>query len=114
MPDVEAIAEEEPVKAAPAWHAMTRDECFKALDVPEDIRKKGLTSAEAKARLEKYGTNSLSEKEKESLLMKIWHQVNNVLVGILVFVAAISVVRVATDDPVTNGIQVAIIVGVIA
>ncbi len=44
----------------------------------------------------------------------IWHQVNIVLVGILVFVAAISVVRVATDDPVTNGIQVAIIVGVIA
>ena len=102
------------IKKQPPWHAMDKEECFEKIGVASDIRKKGLTSAEAKERLEKYGENKLSEKEKETLLQKIWKQVNNVLVGILVFVAVISLVRAFTSDPVTNGIQVGIIVGVIA
>jgi len=98
----------------PAWHVMSREECYKELGLPEDIRKRGLTAEEAATRLEKYGENKLSEKEKETLLEKIWKQVANVLVGILVFVAVISAIRIFTDDPVTNAIQVAIIVSVIA
>mmetsp|Transcript_117849 Transcript_117849/g.176047 ORF Transcript_117849/g.176047 Transcript_117849/m.176047 type:complete len:1063 (-) Transcript_117849:67-3255(-) len=96
------------------WHALTKEECFKELGLKDTIRKEGLTDAEAAARLAKYGPNQMTTKEKETLLQKIWKQVNNVLVGILLFVAAISVVRAFTDDPVTNWIQVGIIVGVIA
>jgi len=104
----------EPVKQLPPWHAMTKEDVIKKLGLPDDIRKKGLTDAEVQERLEKYGQNKLSEKKRETLLEKIWKQVNNVLVGILVFVAVISAVRAVTDDPVTNSIQVGIIVGVIA
>jgi magnesium-transporting ATPase (P-type) len=111
--DVEA-AKEVVVVDAPPWHAMTKAEVFAKLDLPDDIRKKGLTTEQAKARLIKYGENKLSEKAKVTLLEKIWHQVNNVLVLILVIVAAVSLVRAITDDPVTNSIQVGIIVGVIA
>jgi magnesium-transporting ATPase (P-type) len=104
---------EEEVKVQPNWHAMTKEECLSTLELPEGHRSKGLTTEQAAARLEKYGRNMLSGKKKKTLLEKIWEQVANVLVGILLFVAAISMVRVFTDDPVTNGIQVGIIVGVI-
>ena len=105
----------EEVKKDPApWHCMTKEAVLKELSLSSDIRKKGLTTAQAKERLEQYGENKLTEKKKETLLEKIWNQVNNVLVGILLFVAVISAIRAATDDPVTNGIQVGIIVGVIA
>lgn len=98
---------------APPYHAMTLTDVYAALEVGSDIRKTGLTTAEAAARLAKYGPNKLSEKRKVTLLEKIWNQVNNVLVGILVFVAVISFIRVFTSDPVTNAIQVGIILGVI-
>ena len=106
---------EEEVERPPEvyWHAMTKEECFKELGVQESIRKDGLTSAQAAERLAKYGLNQMTTKKKETLLQKIWKQINNVLVGILLFVAAISVVRAFTDDPVTNWIQVGIILGVI-
>jgi Ca2+-transporting ATPase len=94
---------------------MTKEECLKELEVPEDIRKKGLTSAEAAARLEKYGENKLTEKERETLLQKIWKQVNNVLVGILVFVAIISAASALSGigNALQSWIQVGIIAGVI-
>ena len=105
--------EAESPRTDPPWHAMSKEEVFKELGVADNIRKEGLTSAQAKERLEKYGFNQLSEKEKETLLQKIWKQIANVLVGILVFVAVISFVRAFTSNAVTNGIQVAIIVLVI-
>ncbi|KAG7344076.1 cation-transporting P-type ATPase [Nitzschia inconspicua] len=94
---------------------MTKEEVLKELDLPADIRKKGLTDEQANERLEKYGENKLTEKEKETLLQKIWKQVNNVLVGILVFVAIISAVSaiVGIGSVLQNWIQVGIIVGVI-
>ena len=109
------MADEAPEETprAPPFHAMTLEAVYESLEVPADIRKSGLTSADAKARLLKYGPNKLSEKEKITIWEKIWNQINNVLVFILLFVAAISFVRVFTADPVTNGIQVGIIVGVI-
>jgi magnesium-transporting ATPase (P-type) len=112
MSGKEGIMEEE-AKPVPAWHAMTKAEVYAALSIPENHRQKGLTSEQAIARLEQYGYNRLSTKEKKTLLAKIWEQVANVLVGILLFVAAISLVRTFTADPVTNGIQVGIIIGVI-
>jgi hypothetical protein len=107
-------ATEEPVWVDPPWHVMSKEDVFKELGLPDDIRTRGLTSEEAATRLEKYGPNKLSEKRKETLLEKIWKQINNVLVGILLFVAVVSGIRIATGaDAVTNGIQIAIIIGVI-
>jgi len=112
------MSEEEVSVDQPPWHTMTKEDVLKELGLPSDIRKKGLTAAEAQARLEKYGENKLTETEKEGLLKKIWNQVNNILVLILVIVAVISVVTAfvipsAVNPTYTNWIQVAIIVGVI-
>jgi P-type Ca2+ transporter type 2C len=99
------------------WHANTKEQCFKELGVPEDYMRRGLTSEEAARRLEEYGENKLTEKKKVTLLQRIWHQLANVLVGILVFVAAVSAVRAATadvaEDVLTNSIQVGLIIFVI-
>jgi magnesium-transporting ATPase (P-type) len=97
----------------PQWHAMTKEDAAARLGVSPNIRHQGLTSAEAKARLEEYGYNALTEKEKVTLLQRIWKQVNNVLVGILVFVAVVSLLKgiVSEDgeDKVTNFIEVGLI-----
>jgi Ca2+-transporting ATPase len=112
------MSEEEVAVDQPPWHTMTKEDVLKELGLPSDIRKKGLTAAEALARLEKYGENKLTESEKEGLLRKIWNQVNNILVLILVIVAVISVVTAFVIPPevnptYTNWLQVGIIVGVI-
>jgi Ca2+-transporting ATPase len=107
-------AAEESVQNDPPWHVMSKEDVFKELGLPDDIRKRGLTTEEATTRLAKYGPNQLTEKRKETLLEKIWKQIANVLVGILLFVAVVSGIRIATGaDAVTNGIQIAIIIGVI-
>jgi len=102
------------------WHAKTREECYAELGCGTDLQRVGLTTAEAQKRLETYGYNKLTEKEKVTIWQRIWHQVANVLVGILVFVAivsAVQAVRAGIDDNgqgvVTNSIQVGLIVFVI-
>lgn len=102
----------------PPWHTMTKEDVIKELGLSSDIRKIGLTTAEAQERLIKYGPNQLTMKEKESIFVKIWNQVNNILVLILVIVAIISVVTAFVipgdiNPTYTNWIQVAIIAGVI-
>ncbi len=111
--------EETPVVVdAPFWHTMTKEEVIKELDISPDIRKLGLTTAEAEKRLEKYGENKLTEKEKETIWQKIWNQINNVLVLILFIVAVISLISAFVIPPevnprYTNYLQIAIILGVI-
>ena len=77
----------------------------------------GLSSAEAEKRLEEFGPNKMSEKERKSLLRRIWEQVNNVLVGILVVVAVVSAAKAftakTTEDAITNWLEVALIIFVI-
>jgi len=111
-----AKKEVDDVPAIP-WHAMELDAVYKELGKDASLLKSGLTTAEANARLEQYRENKLSEKEQVTLLQKIWNQVANVLVGILLFVAAVSAVRAATADEsnviLTNWIQVGLIVFVI-
>jgi magnesium-transporting ATPase (P-type) len=100
----------------PHWHAMTPEEACSTLGLNPGIRKSGLTTAEANARLEQYGPNQLTEKEKVSLLMRIWKQVSNVLVGILVFVAVVSLIKgivSSGEDRITNFIEVGLITFVI-
>jgi len=57
-------------RVVPSWHAMTPEACIEELKVVENIRRTGLTSAQAAARLEEYGPNQLSEKRKVTLLEK--------------------------------------------
>jgi len=101
----------------PAYHVMTKEQAIADLGLPTDIRRQGLSTAEAKARLEQYGYNQLTEKEKVTLLQRIWKQVNNVLVAILVFVAVVSLAKgIASSDAesrLTNFIEVGLITFVI-
>jgi magnesium-transporting ATPase (P-type) len=98
------------------WHAMTYADAARTLGVPKDIRAKGLTTAEAKRRLEEYGPNQLSEKERKTLWQRIWAQLYNVLVGILVFVAIVSLIKgiiTTGESRVTNFIEVGLITFVV-
>jgi len=100
----------------PQWHAMTKEEVAAKLGLSTNIRQDGLTTTEAKARLEKYGPNQLTEKEKVTLLQRIWKQVSNVLVGILVFVAVVSLIKgifSSGESRITNFIEVGLITFVI-
>ena len=102
-------------RVVPPWHTMTKEEVLKEMGLDSNIRRTGLTAAEAAARLEKYGENAMTAEEKETLLQKIWNQVNNVLVGILVFVAIISAISafIGVGNVAQNWIQVGIIAAVI-
>ena len=111
------MAEEPIIAPQLAWHVMTQEEVFSELDLGKDALKSGLTEDDAAERLIKYGENKLAEKEKVTIWQRIWEQVANVLVGILVFVAVVSAIRAITstdgDTIFTNWIQVGIIVSVI-
>ena len=102
---------------APSWHAMSVEQVVSHLGLSTSVINKGLTSAEAKERLERFGPNKMTEATKKTLCQRIYDQVANVLVFILVVVAVVSAVRASTStDPntiVTNAIQVGLITGVI-
>jgi magnesium-transporting ATPase (P-type) len=102
----------------PQWHAMTKEDVCGLLGLSVNIRNVGLSTAEAKRRLEEYGENKLSSKEEVTLLQRIWKQVGNVLVAILVFVAVVATFKgIFSTDPdvkLTNFIEVGLIVFVIA
>ena len=71
------------------WHAQSSAEVIKKLKTNE---KNGLSSAEAKKRLEKYGKNRLHEPKKPSLLAKFIAQFSDFMVLILLIAAGISFV----------------------
>lgn len=98
------------------FHAKTIEECYAELGCPSDLHQSGLTSEDASKRLEKYGHNKLMEKERITIWQRIWHQVNNVLVGVLIFVAFVSMAQAIryglegdTENATTNSIQVGLI-----
>jgi len=108
------------------WHTLSKEASIAKLNLGTDLRKTGLTTADAKSRLETYGPNKMTEAERETIWQKIWKQVANVLVTILVLVAAVSAARAlveqakSDDDPskssttiLTSWIQVGLITGVI-
>jgi len=108
------------------WHSETADGCMRVLmvsaDSAESFAQTGLTKEDAAARLEQYGPNKLTEKVKETLCQKIWKQVSNVLVAILITIAVVSAARAIAeefqDEPnsttiLTSWIQVALITLVI-
>lgn len=109
----------EEVVGAPVamWHALDVEDVVKELGLRKDVCDNGLTTKEFEERLAKYGPNKLSEKDKKSLLRRIWNLVANVLVGILVIVAVVSLIKAIvaknSEDRLTNLIEVGLIVFVI-
>ena len=114
--DVESKGAAEGPKNDTQWHAITKEDAAGMMGLAKDIRNTGLTTAEAQKRLAEYGPNQLSEKERKTLLQRIWAQLYNVLVGILVFVAVVSLIKGIISDGesrVTNFIEVGLITFVV-
>src|SRR5215469_3234072 len=65
---------------AAAWHAISDGDVVKRLITDSE---KGLDSAEASARLQKYGPNRLPEGKKRGPFMRFLSQFNNILVYVL-------------------------------
>ena len=71
------------------WHTQSSADVIKTLKTNE---KNGLSSAEAKKRLEKYGKNRLHEPKKPSLFAKFIAQFSDFMVLILLAAAGVSFV----------------------
>lgn len=102
------------------WHTMSVEETITKMGLSDSLEKSGLTVDEAASRLTKYGPNKMTEKEKVTIWQRIWHQINNVLVYVLMTVAVVSLIQAVTtpEDDTTNqqftaSFQVALIVSVI-
>ena len=70
------------------WHALTAEEALDHLRVEDS----GLTSVEAKRRLEHYGPNQLTEAARPTFLQMLWEQLNNFVVILLIAASVISAV----------------------
>ncbi len=68
------------------WHALPIDEVLEALSTSVE----GLTQEEARERLEKYGPNELEERVRRGVLSVFIEQFKSVLVILLIFAAAFS------------------------
>src|ERR1051325_6388352 len=68
------------------WHALKTEEVLSHLKV-QGI---GLTSEEAKRRLEHFGPNQLKEAARPSFLQMLWEQLNNFVVILLIVASVIS------------------------
>ena len=68
------------------WHALKTEEVLHHLEVQGN----GLTSVEAKRRLEYYGPNQLNEAPRPTFLQMLWEQLNNFVVILLIVASVIS------------------------
>ncbi|MGB2696512.1 MAG: calcium-translocating P-type ATPase, SERCA-type [Candidatus Zixiibacteriota bacterium] len=68
------------------WHAMSSEKVMEELEASEN----GLTSDNAKARLEKYGENKLKEERKTTPLEIFINQFKSILILILIIATAVS------------------------
>ncbi|HET6598146.1 MAG TPA: cation-translocating P-type ATPase [Anaerolineales bacterium] len=68
------------------WHALGVQEVLEHLKVQGD----GLTSSEAKQRLEHYGPNQLKEAPRPTFLQTLWEQLNSFVVILLIIASAVS------------------------
>jgi Ca2+-transporting ATPase len=76
-------------RPSPTWHNQTIEQTVQALKT--DV-KNGLTSAEAEARLSRYGLNELMERPRPGFWHMLLGQFNDFLILILIVAAAISFV----------------------
>src|SRR4026207_2382887 len=68
------------------WHALDAQEVLNHLKE----RGNGLTSEEAKKRLEQYGPNQLKEASRPGFLQMLWEQLNNFVVILLIVASVVS------------------------
>ena len=68
------------------WHTLGPDQVLKHFEVQDN----GLTTDEAKRRLEQYGPNQLKEAPRPTFLQTLWEQLNNFVVILLLIAALIS------------------------
>ena len=78
---------EQTATAGQNWHAIKDTDIYRELKTSEE----GLTSGEAKGRIETYGANKLPEGKSVTLLQIILHQLINPLIFILVAAAIASI-----------------------
>jgi len=78
----------EPEVLTNMWFAKTKEEVLRELNVDPAT---GLTDAEARSRLEKYGENKLKGKPKKSLLALLLAQLNDMLIYVLLAAAVITI-----------------------
>lgn len=71
-----------------SWHTLDSQTLTSILDSSE----RGLSSAQAGERLQRYGANEIKCKAKESLLQLLWRQINNPLIWVLLGSATLAVV----------------------
>lgn len=94
------------------WYKKTTEEVFQELHVKSD---KGITEQEAQKRLEQYGPNRLATNRKKTWLERIFAQINNVLIYVLIIAAVVSAFVGEIADAIIIGLVVIInaVVGVI-
>ena len=68
------------------WHSLSLDDTLRRLAVQEN----GLSSEEAENRLKQYGLNQLSEAPRPGFLSRLWDQLNNFVVILLIVASIIS------------------------
>ena len=102
------------------WHTLSINETITQLSLKDDLPKMGLSTEEACDRLAKYGPDQMAENIKKTIWQRIWHQLNNVLVYVLITVAVVSLVQAVSpqfnrtgNTKFTAWFQVALIVSVI-
>jgi Ca2+-transporting ATPase len=94
------------------WFVKSKDEVIKELQVNA---LQGLTSEDAKARLEKYGENKLAAKKSKSLIQLFFAQLNDAMIYILLGAALISGVLGEISDAIIIALVILInaVVGLI-
>ncbi len=66
------------------WHTLKTEQVLNHFEVQDN----GLTSDEAKKRLEQYGPNQLKESPRPTFLHMLWEQLNNFVVILLIIASA--------------------------
>lgn len=79
--------EDEPIKEHDhEWHTLRPEQVLRHFEVQDN----GLTTEEARKRLEYYGPNQLKEASRPSFLQMLWEQLNNFVVILLIIASVIS------------------------
>lgn len=95
-------AKEKPEMEAPTWHDKPAQSVLTELGTGPEA---GLTTAEAEARLAKYGPNVLPKSGGDSPLVLLWRQINNPLIWVLIGSAVLAMV-VDPVDGLKNGLVI--------
>ncbi len=90
---------------APRWHALDGDAVLARLDASAE----GLSSAEAKLRLERHGANLVPKPKGDSALDLLWRQIHTPLIWVLIL-SGIVAMWVDPTDGVKNGLVILAVV----